>query len=126
MSLWDGWLGKERYHLLDEVTRDDDAKFAAFWRAVASEFDAYTVDLDRNSLDLIAPSNDLLTIEIISDGSRTANEFIKLIIPSLDCMITEEWDYTLIIWHRTQPAPARLLELVEQAGLKYFLDSRTQ
>src|SRR3546814_19095082 len=32
---------------------------------------------------------------------KDASRFFQFAIPELDCLITEDWDFTYILWHRT-------------------------
>lgn len=38
VSLWPGWLGKERYHLLDEVSEKEWSRFNAWVSAISKDF----------------------------------------------------------------------------------------
>ena len=53
------------------------------------------------------------------DGSH----FFWFVIPALDCVLTEEWDYTYILWHRNVSALDAIKPLLDQAKLKHFSDS---
>ncbi|MEQ9314598.1 MAG: hypothetical protein RLN72_02035 [Henriciella sp.] len=122
VSLWDGWLGPERSHLLDDVTREDELKLVDFYWSLATRFEVFRIDLKVGTVARFGgPDRRSLAADVIN-GSRTHAQFFKLIVPALDCLVTEEWDYTAIIWHRSETAPAQLLDMVESAGLKHFTD----
>jgi hypothetical protein len=40
--------------------------------------------------------------------------------PELGCVVTEEWDYTYIIWHKNNGAVEKLAPFIKKAKLKHF------
>jgi hypothetical protein len=53
---------------------------------------------------------------------KNASQFFQLVIPALDCVITEEWDYTYILWHRDVDALGAIKPLLFGARLEHFSD----
>jgi hypothetical protein len=51
---------------------------------------------------------------------KDASLFSQFVIPALDCVITEEWDYTYILWHRDTRALEALKPLLSDANLHHF------
>lgn len=35
---------------------------------------------------------------------KDSSLFLKLVLPELGCIISEEWDYTYIVWHQNNGA----------------------
>ena len=54
--------------------------------------------------------------------NKDASSFSKYIIPDLECVITEEWDYTYILWHKKNGAVEALNPYIIKSGLKRFAD----
>lgn len=121
ISLWSEWLGKERLHLLDEVSEED---WQRFNRMLIAAFEAFRVGVANQTVETVEfPAQ----IEpLLSDHqeamNKDASQFAQFVIPELDCVITEEWDYTYILWHRGTGALETLKPLFSQAGLQHFSD----
>ena len=49
-------------------------------------------------------------------------EFTKIFIPSLDCIVSEDWDYTYIIWCKNSDSIEALKPLISEVGLFSFQD----
>jgi hypothetical protein len=54
--------------------------------------------------------------------NKDSSQFSKYAIPELDCIFTEEWDYTFILWHKNNGAVEALKPLITKAGLYHFHD----
>ena len=121
VSLWDGWLGKDNYHKLSEVTEDDWSRFGKLIKLIAKDYDIERVDTDLREL---FPVNDI--DEILSSFKdsmeKESDEFTKIVIPKLKCVITEDWDFTYIIWHKSNGAVESLASYIKAAKLCQFTD----
>lgn len=53
---------------------------------------------------------------------KNASQFSWYVIPELDCVLTEDWDYTYILWHRNKKALEAIRPLLSEANLKHFSD----
>lgn len=121
ISLWSGWLGKERLHLLDEVSEKE---WQRFNHMLIGAFDAFRMGVvNRTTESVEFPKH----IEpLLSDHRETmqkdASQFAQFVIPELDCVISEEWDYTYILWHRDTRALEALEPLLSGANLRHFSD----
>ena len=51
---------------------------------------------------------------------KDASQFSQFVIPELDCVITEEWDYTYVLWHRNIGALEAIKPLLAEARLQHF------
>ncbi len=121
VSLWAGWLGAENYHKLDEVSETEWKKFNEFIKLLSSKFKLQLVDWELESIKTI--NNIESTISNYEQSmDKEASEFTKYIIPELDCIISEEWDYTYIIWHKNNGAVKALEPYINKAGLYHFKD----
>jgi len=121
ISLWQGWLGKDRYHLLDLVTKQEWERFHSLISTIS------------NSIEVGVANRDSLTIEFPKDLTKTfksyaqsqessADSFAQYVVPELECLITEEWDYTYILWHQGNGAVEALAPFIERCHLKHFAD----
>jgi len=53
---------------------------------------------------------------------KHAGLFSQYVIPELECVITEEWDYTYILWHKDNGAIDALSSYISEANLYHFPD----
>lgn len=121
ISLWPGWLGEEQYHLLDEVTKAEWSRFNKLISAIAADYKIGIADIPRQQIDYPDNIEDTFdTYEASMD--KTAEEFNRYIIPDLGCVISEEWDYTFILWHRRNDAVDVLRRYIEANQLFLFSD----
>jgi len=119
ICIFDGWLGKENYHKLDEVTEKEWFKFDTLVTSVCEKYEVYLVDLSQRTAVRVTDVNTILcTFE--QSGEKGSSDFMRLIIPELGAVLTEDWDYTYILWHRNKGAVEALKGLVDQAGLYHF------
>lgn len=121
ISLWGGWLGKENYHKLDEVTAREWARFNALLRSLAKAFPLEMANFEMQSLTKVNDIESVLSSYEESMG-KGACEFTYLVIPDLRCVISEEWDYTYIIWHINNGAVDALSPYIKAADLQHFHD----
>ncbi|MFN3749407.1 MAG: hypothetical protein ACK4SJ_12055 [Sphingorhabdus sp.] len=122
ISLWSGWLGKDRYHLLDKVTEEEWSRFNRLISTLAQDFRLGVADFSTRILHF--PEN----IENFLDNYETSldknsDNFSKFVIPQLNCVITEEWDYTYILWHRNDGAVSALEPYIWNVKLQHFADN---
>lgn len=119
ISFWNGWLGEENYHKLDEVTENEWARFNDLIRSLAKNFALELADCENKSLTKI---NDIESVLSNYEASmnKESSEFIKLVVPELGCVISEEWDYTYIIWHKNNGAVEALAPYIKAANLESF------
>ncbi|ACR12123.1 conserved hypothetical protein [Teredinibacter turnerae T7901] len=121
VSLWDGWLGKENYHKLDEVTEEEWGRFNILLKNLAGNFCIESADCEKETLTGI--TNIETVLSTYKDSmNKESSEFLKLVFPGLDCVISEEWDYTYIIWHKNNGAVEKLIPYIKAVGLEHFHD----
>ena len=121
ISLWNGWLGKENYHKLDEVREHEWARFNDLLRGLAKVFTLEVANLEMQSLTKVNDIESVLSSYEESMG-KESSEFTKLVVPDLGCVISEEWDYTYIIWHINNGAVEALSPYIKAADLEHFHD----
>jgi hypothetical protein len=121
ISLWSGWLGKERLHLLDEVSEEEWSKFNRMLLATFGAFRMGVVNHAAETIEFPAQLEPLLSNHAES-MQKDASRFSQFVIEALDCVITEEWDYTYILWHRDTRALEALTPLLSAAHLHHFSD----
>jgi len=120
VSLWDGWLGEERYKL-DLVTENDWNRFNELIKLISENYEIKLVNCNNEKLLDIKNIHDTLS-NYEESMSKNDSLFSKYVLPELNCVITEEWDYTYIIWHKNNGAIEALSPLIEKAQLKHFVD----
>jgi len=121
VSLWPNWLGKENYHKLDEVTKDEWAYFNKWIKHLAQDFTIELVDCENQSITKVTEIESILSSYEVS-MNKDSTLFTKIVIPELGCVISEEWDYTYIIWYKNNRAVETLSPYISQNGLEHFHD----
>lgn len=121
ISLWDGWLGPEHYHKLDEVTPSQWQRFHHLIALLFAKYDLYAVDLENYSAEKLTQLDNFLP-SYEQDLNRGASEFTMLIIPSLHALLVQTWDYTYILYHQNNGAVEALSPFVGQSQLFHFSD----
>ena len=121
ISLWSGWLGKERLHLLDEVSEEESLRFNRMLLAAFGAFRMGVVDHSAETVEFPAHLEPRLS-DHQESMQKEASQFSQFVIPALDCLITEEWDYTYILWHRNTRALEAIKPLLSEARLQNFSD----
>ncbi len=120
VSLWAGWLREESYKL-DQVTENEWSCFNEFIRLISKNFTIKMVDCKAE--ELLEINNIESTLSNYTESmNKDASLFSKYVLPDLDCVVTEDWDYTYIIWHKNNGAVEALKPLVSKAGLYHFND----
>jgi hypothetical protein len=119
ISLWPGWLGMENYHKLDEVTPEEWSRFNHFLELVGKEFAFELASLEKEKLLPLAKVSSVLS-SYEESQQKESSQFIRLVIPELECVISEEWDYTYILWHKDLNAVVALAPYIAAAKLCVF------
>ncbi len=119
VSLWSGWLGKDDYHKLDEVTENEWEYFNKWIRLISNRYQINIVNCNIESIAKVPNIEDTLSTYEES-MNKESSHFSKYVLPELDCVISEEWDYTYIIWHKNNGAVESLEPYIKQAGLFNF------
>lgn len=119
ISLWPGWLGKENYHHLEEVTEYDWAKFNSLIRIISKSYKVQVVDLKGRKI--IDVNNIEQTFSTYEDSMKKASsDFSIYVIPELDFILSEDWDYTFIVWYKNKSVIDILKPFLEKCGLFHF------
>lgn len=121
VSLWSGWLGKENIHKIDDVAEAEWTRFNDWIRSLAQHFTIYLVDCESQSITEVADIESVISEYDVS-MNKDSSLFTKLVLPELGCVISEDWDYTYIIWHKNSGAVEALSPHITKAGLKHFHD----
>lgn len=119
VSLWDSWLGEENLHKLDEVTFKEFERFNTWIRLIYKNFNILQVNLKTETLAEISDVESILS-DFESSQDKTSTEFLKIVVPELECIISEVWDFTYIIWHKNNGAVDRLRSSIMDAELNSF------
>ncbi|OWK30092.1 hypothetical protein [Sphingomonas dokdonensis] len=121
ISLWPGWLGKERLHLLDEVSEDKWLRFNRMLLAAFGAFHMGVVDHSNETIKFPARLEPFLS-DHQEAMQKDASQFLQFVIPAMNCVITEDWDYTYILWHRDVDTLEAIKPLLSGARLEHFSD----
>jgi hypothetical protein len=119
VSLWPNWLGEDNLHKLDEVTKDEWARFNKWITHLAQDFTIELVDCEKQSITKVADIESVLSSYEVS-MNKDSSLFTKLVLPELGCVISEEWDYTYIIWYKDSGVVEALSPYITKNGLKHF------
>ena len=119
ISLWSYWLGEKNLHKLDEVTKDEWARFNNLIRNCAKDFAIEIVDCDNQSITKVKDIESVLS-NYKESMNKDSSLFSKFVLPELECVISEEWDYTYIIWHKNNGAVEVLSSYIKNSGLEHF------
>jgi hypothetical protein len=119
VSLWDGWLGKENLHKLNEVTPNEWGKFNALLRQLSQHYTLLAISHEAKMV------TEVLDIEAYLSTyeqamNKEASQFSAFIIQELSCAISEDWDHTYIIWHREKGEVELLSPFIKASGLEHF------
>ena len=124
VSLWPGWLGPDNYFKLDEVTECEWSRFNSWIRCLSKD---YSIEIPNFNSKTLSPVSDIESI--LSNYQESMNkeysEFLKLVLPELGCVISEEWDFTFIVWYTNEDVVRTLSPYIENCKLKHFHDTRT-
>ena len=121
ISLFKGWLGKINLHKLDEVTENEWKKFNELISLIHEQHKILVADCSSELLSMPTGLGQLLQTYIESEN-KESKDFLKIVLPELQCVLTEEWDYTYIIWHKNNGAVERLKPLIETVQLYSWSD----
>jgi len=119
ISLWQGWLGKDNLHQLENVGESEWSKFNDFIRLLNRNYQLYSVSHKTEKLMIVDDIEPLLSNHSES-LEKDASKFSNFVIPSLDCVIAEDWDYTYILWYRQSNVIKEIEPFLEQVNLCHF------
>ena len=119
ISLWSGWLGKNNQHKLDSVTEHEWQRFHNFLVLLESKFQIQKVNCNTETLTKITNVSAVLD-SYEQSLNKDSSQFYQFVVPELECVISEEWDYTYIVWYRDNSTIAALAPYIKKAGLCHF------
>ncbi len=119
ISLWSGWLEEENCYKLDEVTEKEWNKFNELIRLISTKYKILLADFDNKILKSINNIEDVLD-DYEQSMNKPSNEFFRYIIPELNCVIEEHWDYTYIVWYKEKDVVKILENFIYEVGLYHF------
>ena len=119
VSLWDGWLGKDNLHKLDEVTPIEWGKFNTLLRQLSQHYTLLAISHETKQVAKVSDIEAYLsTYE--QAMNKDSDQFSSFIIQELSCAISESWDHTYIIWHREKGEIELLSPLIKACDLEHF------
>lgn len=119
VSLWNGWLGKDNLHKLDEVTPDEWGRFNIFLRQLSQRYTLFAISHETKSAAKVFDIDSYLSTHEQA-MNKESDKFSTFIIQELSCAISEDWDHTYIIWHRAKGEIELLSPLIKACGLEHF------
>ncbi len=119
ISLFDGWLGKDNLHKLDEVTESEWQRFNTLIKLI---FEGYAMALADSQIQSVREFEKIDEVLCTYEESmnKGSEHFTRLVVPELQCVLTEDWDYTYILWHKSNGALEALQPLISKAGLYHW------
>ena len=106
---------------MDEVSELDWARFNNWISEISDQFRLLIVDCKSKTISEIDEVSSVLS-SYEDSMQKESSIFSKFVLPELGCAITEEWDYTYIIWYKDSEKIVKLFPSIEKAGLKHFHD----
>ncbi len=119
ISLWPGWLGESERYKLDEVTENEWSKFNLLIKTIHSRYQIINVDLPSNSFKYIDNVEEIL-FSYKESMEKESKDFSRLILPEFECILTEEWDCTFILYYKNNNVKEVLLPIIKEVGLFHF------
>ncbi len=124
ISLWDGWLGTENLHKLDEVEESEWNRFNCLLAMIFDNYEVLIANPEQCSCTKVMHASEIIQ-EFDGAMAKDSSRFTKLIIPEINCVLTEDWDFTYILWHKNGVEVQTLSPLIAQAKLHHFGPSAT-
>ncbi|ALO42775.1 hypothetical protein [Pseudoalteromonas phenolica] len=121
ISLWSGWLGRDECYKLDEVSEAEWERFNQLVRLLHSEYEMYAVNLENETINKLEDLDKYLPT-YAEDMDRGQMNFTTIIIPSLNAVLAETWDYTYVLYHKNNGAVESLKPLIKKSNLYSFSD----
>lgn len=121
VSVFDQWLGKDNYHLLENVSDKEDrkrnSKLKLFSEKLIETTRVYTYRFKGRNADRVA-FKEFRSRELLKDYFNGKNDkYFKVAIPEYECIYLEGDDYTNIIYYRNIDKLNELLDLISICGL---------
>ena len=124
ITLWPTCLGKDNYHMFDEVTEEEWSRFNSLMKFVSKDYKIGLADCGAGEVTF--PKEVEATFSNYKDSmNKDASLFSQYILPELECVISEDWDYTYILWHKDNGAVQALIPYISKANLKHFSVERS-
>lgn len=121
ISLFKGWVKEKHAHKMDEVTESEWSKFNSFLHVLFDHYKLYSFNPAEEACQVIENVGVIIDAYDVS-MNKESSEFIQLIIPELNAVYTEGWDYTWILWHQNNGAVDAFSSMVSSVGLYQFND----
>ena len=121
ISLWEGWLGRDNFYKLDEVTEVEWKGFNQLIEFMHSKYEMYAVDVENEKFYKLVDLDNYLP-SYKEDMGRGEINFTTIIIPSLNAVLVETWDYTYILYHKNNGTVEELKPLIKESNLFSFSD----
>jgi hypothetical protein len=121
ISIFDGWLGEENLYKIDEVTENEWSRFNCLLKLLFNSYDLYIVNRRENIYNKVTNINSLI-MSFEEDMEKSSDDFFKIIIPELDIVLTEEWDYVYILWYKDSKSLKKLEKFIKKSNLFHFND----
>ncbi len=119
ISLWSGWLGDDNYHKLDEVTETEWSRFNHFIKSVSADYLLGLVSLEKMEVCNISDIEKTFS-NYLDSMEKDSSKFTIYLCSELDCVISEDWDYTYIIWYKCEETLQKLVPYIKSANLHHF------
>lgn len=119
ISLWSGWLGKDNLYKLDKVTESEWGRFNQLLSLLSKEFKIKIASCKNKTLIPVSNIENVLPT-YIEAMNKDSSMFSKYVLPELNCVITEDWDFTYILWYKDKSTLEKIIPYIEKANLCHF------
>lgn len=123
ITLWNGWLGKKNLHKLNEVTQAEWQRFNDLLLELFNRYELFSVNINENICSKVKNPEEIIDSYKVS-LNKPYTQFTKIIIPELDAVYSEEWDYTWILWYKNKRALEAFEPLIRKCKLYNFSDNK--
>lgn len=120
VSVFDQWLGKENYHLLENTTSEEDSKYVASLQrlneCISESTKVYTFRLKGRKGNIVKfkEFNSIISLNCYCNNEA---DYFKLVIPEYECLYFEADDYTNVIYYKDKIKLTKFLKLISNCGL---------
>jgi len=119
ICIFNGWVEEKYSYLMDEVTTKEWERFDSLVRLLAKDYKLYLINHNKKTCSLITNIENIIVSYEIS-MNKDATQFTEIIIPELNAVLSESWDYTYILWHKKNGAKEKVNPLVTNSKLYQF------
>lgn len=124
VSVFDGWLGEDHYHLLecrDEIERQErNNKLLSHWELIIDRTPVFFL----NEKGHVHQSTDRHAFLAWCQYSDTKEDFAYVLLPAIGAYYKEDWEDTNVVWYSDRKKAQPLFDWANECGLHVLDDWR--